>query len=107
MGLLTLLLLKTLWEMEKMLVTSIFSFSHNVFRRLLFKVIKSRDCVLLKQLCFPKPLSVLLTRIRAKGGGGGGESDASHETGLIFDAHDLSRQCGMSKFEMIARVLIG
>ena len=103
MCLLALLLLKTLWEMEKMLVTSILSFSHNVFRRLLFKVIKSRDCVLLNQLCFPKPLSVLLTRIRAKGGG----SDASYETGLIFDAHDLSRQCGMSKFEMVARVLIG
>ena len=28
---------KTLWEKEKMLVTSIFSFSHNVFKRLLSK----------------------------------------------------------------------
>ena len=26
------ILLKTLWEKEKMLVTSIFSFSHNVFK---------------------------------------------------------------------------
>ena len=28
---------KPLWEKEKMLVTSIFSFSHNVFKRLLFQ----------------------------------------------------------------------
>ena len=28
---------KTLWEKEKMLVTSIFSFSHNVFKRVLFQ----------------------------------------------------------------------
>ena len=27
--------IKTLWEKEKMLVTSIFSFSHNAFKRLL------------------------------------------------------------------------
>ena len=34
------IVLKTLWEEEKMLVTSIFSSSHNVFRRLFFRVIK-------------------------------------------------------------------
>ena len=28
---------ETLWEKEKMLVTSIFSFSHNVFKKLLFQ----------------------------------------------------------------------
>ena len=37
----------TLWEKEKMLVISIFSFSHNVFKKPLFffTVIKIRDCV--------------------------------------------------------------
>ena len=30
---------------EKMLVTSIFSFSNDVFKGLYFKVVKSRDCV--------------------------------------------------------------
>ena len=34
--------LKTLREKEKMLVTSIFSFSHNIFKRLLFRILKSR-----------------------------------------------------------------
>ena len=29
--------IKTLWEKEKMLVTSIFFFSYNVFKRLLFQ----------------------------------------------------------------------
>ena len=40
---------ETLWKKEKMLVvTSIFSFSHNVFEMLLhnFTVRKSRDCAL-------------------------------------------------------------
>ena len=32
---------KILWEKEKMLVNSIFSFSHNVFNRLLWRVFKS------------------------------------------------------------------
>ena len=37
--------LKTLWEKEKMLVTIIFSFSHNVFKKgCFFKVEKSQDC---------------------------------------------------------------
>ena len=38
-------LLKTFWEKEKMLVTSIFSFSQNVFKSLLPRVVKCRDCV--------------------------------------------------------------
>ena len=37
---------KTLWEKEKMLVTSIFSFFPTMFSKTLcFKVVKSRDCV--------------------------------------------------------------
>ena len=36
---------KKLWKKEKMLVTSIFSFSHNVFNRLLSQGLKSPDCV--------------------------------------------------------------
>ena len=36
---------ETLWEKEKMLVTSIFSFSQNVFQGFFFKVVKIRDCV--------------------------------------------------------------
>ena len=36
---------KTLWEKEKMLVTSNFSFSHSVFQSLFFMVVKSRDCM--------------------------------------------------------------
>ena len=34
----------------EMLVTSIFSISHDVFKRLLFQVIKSQDCVINKEL---------------------------------------------------------
>ena len=32
---------KTLWEKEKMLVTSIFSFSHNIFRSLIYQGISN------------------------------------------------------------------
>ena len=35
---------KTLLEKEKMLVTSIFFFSNNVFKRLLFKDLETRNC---------------------------------------------------------------
>ena len=44
---------KTLWEKEKMLATSIFSFSLNVFKRPLSHGLKSRACVV-KSLPFPK-----------------------------------------------------
>ena len=37
--------MKTLWEKEKMLVTSIFSFSHNVFKRPICQGQRSRDFV--------------------------------------------------------------
>ena len=33
-------------EKEKMLVTSIFSFSHNVYKRLIYDFDESRDCLL-------------------------------------------------------------
>ena len=36
---------ETLWGKEKILVTSIFFFSHNVFKRFLFRVVKSLGCV--------------------------------------------------------------
>ena len=36
---------KTLWEKEKMLVTSIFSFSHNDFKKLSTGFVKRQDCV--------------------------------------------------------------
>ena len=38
---------KYVWKKEKMLVTQIFSFSHNFFKKILFlgHVIKSWDCV--------------------------------------------------------------
>ena len=37
---------KTLWEKEKILVTSIFSFSHNVFKRFFAQCVKRRDPLL-------------------------------------------------------------
>ena len=36
---------KTLWEMEKLLVTSNFSFSHSVFKMLVSKGVKRCHCV--------------------------------------------------------------
>ena len=42
---------KTFLEMEKMLVTSIFSFSHKVFKKLSSKVVNSLDYVVYKGLC--------------------------------------------------------
>ena len=51
--------LKKLWEKEKLLVTSIFSFSHNVYKGLFTKVIKSRDCV----KCFHKAFSLGFAKI--------------------------------------------
>ena len=35
--------LKTLWEKEKLLVTSNFSFSHSVFNRLVLQTRKNKD----------------------------------------------------------------
>ena len=35
----------TFLEKEKMLVASIFSFAHNIFKGFLSRVVKSRDCV--------------------------------------------------------------
>ena len=35
---------KTMWKKEKMLVTSIFSFSHNVFKRLHFPSLEAGLC---------------------------------------------------------------
>ena len=38
--------MKTLWEKEKMLFTSIVSFSHNEFSKCFpYSVVKSHDCV--------------------------------------------------------------
>ena len=34
---------KAFWEKEKILVTSIFSFSHNVFRSIFCRAVKTRD----------------------------------------------------------------
>ena len=34
---------KTLWEKEKLLVTSNFSFSHSVFKRLVLQIPKNQD----------------------------------------------------------------
>ena len=44
---------KTLWEKEKLLVTSNFSFSHSVFNRLVLKIRKNWDL-------FGKVLSLIL-----------------------------------------------
>ena len=47
-------LLKTFWEKEKMLVTSNFSFSHNVFISVLFsEVFKRQDCVVKSERKIP------------------------------------------------------
>ena len=36
---------KTLWDKEKMLVTIISSFTHNVFKQLLLRFVKTQHCV--------------------------------------------------------------
>ena len=37
--------IETLWEKEKIQITRIFSFSHNVFKRLLSKGVKAQGCL--------------------------------------------------------------
>ena len=65
---------KILWENEKMLVTSIVSFSHNVFNSFLFHVIKNvNDKILLTFLCqlqwkhMPLTHSHTMTRFDGRG----------------------------------------
>ena len=55
---------KTLWEKEKLLVTSNFSFFHNVFHRYISKCVKMQDCMVMGYLLVIslKSLSTAITR---------------------------------------------
>ena len=48
-----------MWEKEKMLVTSIFSFSHSVFQRVFSQVIKTWNCSVKDFICLWKGKKVL------------------------------------------------
>ena len=75
--------IKTLWEKEKMLVSSIFSFSHIVSKVFLLRVVKSQECVVKSRMAFHK---VCFTKIIDRPAGSEGQVQTTHyiTCGLIL-----------------------
>ena len=86
---------KTLWEKKKLLVTSNFSFSHNVFYSFISLCVKMRHCVvmgLLSTTSFPFLMTLLETGFR---------KDCGNQYFLLFFIVSLSLK---NKFQFLSRI---